>query len=109
MNPVLITISGDSAPSRDFYFKRTDGTIPDLTDCEVIFKIYDPETKHQTNSANNVCTVIDGPGGVAQYIWNIATDVPNPGIYPANLVILYTDGRQETALVKIAVGNHIPQ
>ncbi len=102
MQPIIETFAGDSAPDITFTIAREDGTIPDLTGATVRLRILDPVTNERTNDAANTCVILDGPGGVVVYSWNIAgTDCPDPGVYRANVQIVYPSGKKETSAVRI--------
>lgn len=104
-NPVK-TFVNDTSPNLTFTVTRTDGSIVDLTDCTVKFRIQDPTTNTRTNDTNNVCTITDAVHGVCEYAW-VGTDLPDAGTYTANLQITYPtldpddDNQVETFAVTI--------
>lgn len=98
---VIETFAGDSAPVITFNITRADGTTPNLTGCKVWFLIQDPDTYLLTNEPslgkNNFCVITNAVGGQCTYTWNSGgTDLPDAGVYTANLKIEYATGAIET-------------
>jgi hypothetical protein len=105
---ILETVAGDSSPDIQFPVTRENGTIVDLTNAVVRLRIQDPVTGGRTNDASNLCTVLNGPAGLCNYSWNLAgTDCPDPGIYKADLVIVFPSTKKETYQFRIQAEPHV--
>ena len=105
---ILETVAGDSSPDIQFPVTRENGTIVDLTNATVKLRIQDPVTGLRTNDAQNTVVVLNGPAGLCSYSWNLAgTDCPDPGIYRADLQIVFPTGKKETYQFRIQAEPHV--
>lgn len=92
---VIKMYAGDSSPNVTFNLSRPDNSPVDITGATVKLVIQNPYTNKHTNDGHNSCSVTSAT--TCTYAWNTAgTDLPNPGIYKAELQIAYADGQDET-------------
>lgn len=84
--------AGDSAPSILFALKDNDQQPIPITDATVYAKIRKDGTSVNTNDADNTCTIVDGPNGLARY--DLAnTDFPLAGKYYIQVKVVLQTGR----------------
>jgi len=104
----IYTFVGDRAPSVNFIIQRANSvqgqppTVVDLTGCTVNFFIQNPQTGARTNSSTADCTITSPTTGSITYAWG-AGDLPVEGIYNAQIKIIWSSTKPETAAVSIEV------
>lgn len=93
----------DTSPNLSLVVTRSGGTVVNLTECIVRFRIQDTTTGNITNpDPYDVCIISDPPNGVCEYQWNVG-DLPDPGTYIANLQITFpTVTPEDTSQVETA-------
>lgn len=104
--PIIDTFVGDSAPDITITVTRDDGSIVDLTGCTVKFRILDPKTGLRTNDSNNTCSLTYPLQGICVYT-RVAGDLPDQGVYTANLQITHINGKVETSEVQIVAASTV--
>lgn len=103
--PVTIyTFVNDTAPTINFTITRQNVGAVDITNATVDFYIQNPYSKTRTNTGHTTCQVTDGVAGKCTYVW-VTGDIPDEGIYDANIRITYQTEEQETAPVSIEVAS----
>lgn len=82
----------DTSPGIETILQAEDGTVIDLTGCQVVFHM-----KHaqRTVSVSGACTVVDENGGRVRYDWQ-AGNTATAGWYRGEFQVTYTDGKIET-------------
>ena len=101
-NDLLIRMKQNDTPSREFTAKREDGSIIDLTNTIVRFKIYDTESKRQTNYETDECSLTIPLEGKCVYQFKVG-DVPDAVNYQCELEITFDGGNVETSPYDITI------
>jgi hypothetical protein len=88
----LYYANGDTAPSIMFALKDNDQQPIPITDATVYAKIRKDGTSVNTNDADNTCTIVDGPNGLARYDL-ASSDFPTAGKYYIQIIVVLQTGR----------------
>lgn len=88
-------VQNDTGPALMFDIENADGSPYNLTGATVRLKLKSNVTGNITNGAHQVCTNVGTPSNRCQYTW-VSGDIPDAGVYVADLEITDSLGKIQT-------------